>query len=177
MSSREKNNDTPLVRFKPLVYSLCFIGLLAVPVSLLHMLGYGLSYQTSASMPEGWYVTYPSTRIDRGDTVLFSPPRRIDAYIVKRGWKVAGEPMLKQIFALAGDKVCVVSGHIWINDTLKAESLSLDSQSRPLPDLHLCRILAHNEYMLMSNYNAKSFDSRYFGPINRVNIVAKAKKL
>ena len=177
MINNENNPKHRLRQFKALGLSLLFISVLAAIVYLLHFLGYGLAYQHSKSMPEGWYTYYPAHNLKRGDIVLFQPPKSLDNFIAKRGWKKAHEPIMKRVFAMAPDKVCVTGHSLNITHKPKINIKQFDSRGFALPKLQICRALTHNEYMLMSNFNAKSFDSRYFGPINRVNIVAKAKKI
>ncbi len=66
---------------------------------------------------------------------------------------------------------------LWINAEPIGPILTQDKNNLPLPHLSFCRKLAHNEYFLMSTYISRSFDSRYFGPVDPSLIKGRAIKL
>lgn len=156
-----------------LVVLLCLYGL----VVYLQSIGFGLSYQGSKSMPEGWYVTYPLHKIKRGDTVVFYPPQSAEQIMLQQHWIEPGAVMMKQVYGMPGDKVCHWNHALYINHHRIGPVLREYKPGHFLPNLSFCRDLSHNEYMLMSTHIVRSFDSRYFGPISRDHIIAKAQKL
>jgi conjugative transfer signal peptidase TraF len=157
--------------------SLGLLFALAVITSLLKYGGYGLTYQFSASMPEGWYWLSPVGQLERGDTVTFMPPPATAALMVKRQWLGPDMAMMKHIKAMPGDFVCRQDNALYINNHYVGAIAKVDEQGRPLPQLHYCQALPSHQYMLMSTRVPNSFDSRYFGPVDRNRIINKATKL
>lgn len=46
-----------------------------------------------------------------------------------------------------------------------------DGHGRPLPQLCVSQTLNASQVMLMSDYEAASFDGRYFGPLDRAGVL------
>jgi type IV secretory pathway protease TraF len=63
--------------------------------------------------------------------------------------------------------------HILIDGRPVARIHQLDGAGRPLPHWNGCRTLERNEVFLLSRYSTDSFDSRYFGPIDRSAVIGK----
>lgn len=151
--------------------------LFSVAILILRSIGFGLSYQDSTSMPEGWYLTYPIVSLKKGDIVIFEPPKVLDQFMIKRHWIDKGMNMLKPIRAMAGDRVCIKHHHLFINEMRVAPVFKEDTHGKPLPHLTLCEILKPGAFLLISTKIPNSFDSRYFGPVPRSRLIAKAVKL
>lgn len=136
--------------------------------------GYGLTYQDSPSMPEGWFVYHPIRfPLTRGTVVVFHPAPHWQAYLVQQGWLLPHALMMKQVYALPGDVVCIKAQAVWVNQQRVAPILREYAPGKALPRLHLCRRLQAGEYMLMSTHILRSFDSRYFGPVQQGEIVGE----
>lgn len=180
-SNKEQNShDNPLPlfdRFMPLAITILALLSLFIIVNLLKSLGFGLSYQDSTSMPEGWYFTYPIVSLHKGDIVIFKPPATLDNYMLKRHWIDRGANMLKPIAAVAGDLVCIKHRHLYINNKRISRVFHEDTHGRPLPHLQICKRLAAGAFLLISTKIPNSFDSRYFGPVKRSELIAKAVKI
>lgn len=54
---------------------------------------------------------------------------------------------------------------------------SHDGRGRPLAPWSGCRPLAHGEVFLLASHSPASFDSRYFGPVQREAILGEALPL
>ena len=81
--------------------------------------------------------------------------------------------MMKEVAGISGDLVTVNSTGVRVNGLMlpKTSPLQTDPSGRPMPLFHAdSYILAGSEVLLMSNTCGLSFDGRYFGPINRVQI-------
>ena len=81
---------------------------------------------------------------------------------------------------MAGDKISIGTAGVWVNGRLLANSAQLpsDRDGRALPQLHLDEyVLSPGELLTMSTYNPRSFDGRYFGPIQRENILSVVEPL
>lgn len=129
------------------------------------------------SLPMGlWRVRPVVGPILVGQIASFCPPDS-DVFRLarQRGYLNAGacpggfEPMLKPVVAVAGDYVEITAGGVAVNGHLVGNSAALhrDSQGREMPWLApRSFVVAEGELWLISSYNSRSFDSRYFGPLS-----------
>jgi len=130
----------------------------------------GLRINHSDSLPLGMWIKEPLT-YHRGQIVSVCP-------IVKSwrkwlsgqkcDWNFKYEPIFKPIAAVAGDKVSVSKEGFSVNGKVLPNSVQFyhDSHGRltnPYP--FGTYIVEPNTVWLISTYNKRSFDSRYFGPI------------
>ena len=95
----------------------------------------------------------------RGDVVVIRDPVREDF-------------MAKRIIALAGDRVQLRGGHVYVNGQLSPESYldaGTQTYSRQLRDRVIT--VGPNSYFVMGDNRAESEDSRYFGDIDRGDLV------
>jgi len=129
-------------------------------------------YNASGSAPLGFY--YLENRLPvRGETALVMPPPLIELLISSRGILPANVPLVKQIGAIGGDEVCRAkepTGTIAINGKVQAEVFEQDREGRPLPSWEGCIHLVDGEFFLLQPH-PHSFDSRYFGPVTRCDIL------
>ena len=132
----------------------------------------------SASLPRGLYVVRHVATLERGMLVLVQPATALEHLLVARGYLPARVPLLKPVVALGGDEVCVVEEEVRVNGTVLATTVAdVDSEGRPLPQWQACKTLTAEEVFLLSTADARSFDSRYFGPVPRQTIVGTATLL
>jgi len=160
--------------------SLLLVALLAA----LHVAG--LRFNPSKSVALGFYWQ-TSAPLEKGAYVLVCPPESPIFQLAKeRGYLHAGfcpngtNGMLKWVAASAGDRVSISRDGVKVNG--KTLSLSkpyaTDQGGRPLPQLELSDYpLSANELLLMGNASAASFDSRYFGLIDRAQIQGVVRPL
>lgn len=137
----------------------------------------GARFNLTRSLPVGlyWAVEQP---IERKAYVRFCPPREgVFALAMERGYLSDwggecphGFPLIKRVAAIAGDSVEASDANVRVN----GEPLPLsrfhdtDGQGRPMPRPGRDRKqLRASELWVMSDTNDRSFDSRYFGPIDR----------
>lgn len=156
------------------VVGAAFAGVVAC-LSTLSPLRPVLLWNASASMAVGLYAVLPAGAVGRGDIVvarLPDGPRRLAA---RRGYLPSAVPVIKRIAALYGDRVCVRGDGLWIDGQLAAAAQGADAAGRPLGRWRGCRMLG-DEVLLLGD-SARSFDSRYFGPINRTRVVGRARLL
>ena len=156
---------------------LLFLLALSIVTTYLKSQHYGVSIQISNSMPKGLYLTTPINTPKKDSTVLFYTSAATEQLMKQRQWITYKTPIMKKVAAVPGDLACIEDHHLLINNQYYSSIATIDSKKRPLPQLAFCRTLKNNEYFLISNYSEKSFDSRYFGPIPREKIIAKATPL
>ena len=140
-----------------------------------HTAGYRLN--TTPSLPMGlWRQTSTApVRLARGEVVTFCPPASAPFELgLRRGYIAPGgcpsglELMMKPIAALPGDTVTVSTAGIAVDGTPIANSrpLSHDDEDRPLRAMAAGNYtVPAGEMWLVSSFNPRSYDSRYFGPV------------
>jgi signal peptidase I len=94
--------------------------------------------------------------LKRGDVVLFTDPAKLDRTLVKR------------IVALAGDRVELRGGILYLNGSQVAEPYTLQTFVANVAPIE---VPPGKVYVLGDNRGA-SFDSRHFGPLPIENVTA-----
>jgi conjugative transfer signal peptidase TraF len=140
--------------------------------------GEGGLINTTPSYPRGLYL--PIGRpANVGDLVAFCPTSAVAKYGMARGYLDPGRcpsgsvPLIKRLAAAAGDQVAIGPAGVVVDGKVLKESkpLARDGLGRPLPQLRLSATLAGSQVLLMSDYEGASFDSRYFGPLERAGVL------
>ena len=152
----------------PLLALACAVAIQAA------LLAGGIVINDTPSLPEGFYRKREQA-VGKGNFVLFRLPA---GELSRRPY--ARENLIKQVVAVAGDKISIGTAGVWVNGRLLANSAQLpsDRDGRALPQLHLDEyVLSPGELLTMSTYNPRSFDGRYFGPIQRENILSVVEPL
>ncbi len=75
-----------------------------------------------------------------------------------------------------GDRVCRCGRAVWINSHIRVWARRNDAFDRALPVWFGCRELRGDELFVLGTHPA-SFDSRYFGPIVRPDVIVVASPL
>jgi conjugative transfer signal peptidase TraF len=128
---------------------------------------------TDSSCPIGIYqvVHQPPAR---GELVEACLPEAIASYGMARGYIASGEcpngaePVIKVIGALAGDRVDLSPAEIRVNGTAFPQSATRlrDSRERGVRSLPRGSYETRaNDVWLFGLHDARSWDSRYFGPV------------
>lgn len=131
-----------------------------------------LTWNASPSVPTGLYaVAHASPRA--GDVALTRLPPNAAALAAHRGYLPRSVYLLKPVVAVAGDQVCRLGNRIFVNGVFVALARRGDRLGRLLPVWHGCRMLGTDEVFLLA-HDPDSFDSRYFGPLDRQHIVGRA---
>ncbi|MBV9509573.1 MAG: S26 family signal peptidase [Caulobacteraceae bacterium] len=115
------------------------------------------------SEPRGLYVGVPASPAV-GRLVAFQAPAAALPY-------AGGLPLLKTVAAGPGDLVCASSGRLAINRVDRGPIARVDHQGRPLPQWSGCRPMRPDELFVFSDRVPNSFDSRYFGPVPRNQVL------
>ena len=162
------------------------LGLIAVGllIGTFQLCGWvGLRINASPSLPVGLYVT--SSRPE-ASLAEFCPAEPFASLASSRGYRDRGAcrdgatPLLKPVVARAGDVVEVSEQGIAVNGRLLPNSAArrADTHGRPLPTWPFGRyIVAPDTVWVASSYEARSFDSRYFGPIPTSSIRDRVRPL
>ena len=151
------------------------VPVLALAVASLVRLPEMLIYNASASAPIGFYWL-DDRAIDRGDYVLVRVPERVCQLVEERGYLPPDVPLIKRVAAVGGDRICRDGPEIVINGTAVAVAQEADSSGRPLPDWQGCSVLTEQTVFLLQDH-PRSFDGRYFGPVETATIIGRATPL
>lgn len=134
---------------------------------------------TDSSCPVGIY-RLTRRAVARGELVEACLPDAVSKYGIERGYLAIGgcpngaEPVIKIAGALSGDRVDLSSLEVRVNEiALPASStVSRDSRGRRVQPHRAGRYeTAPGQIWLFGLHDARSWDSRYFGPIPLRNVV------
>lgn len=147
-------------------------GLTAMTVAFLAM---GLIINITPSLPVGIYKLSPISRLHRGEYVSICPPDTAPFRLARRaGYVPKGPcpgdylPLMKPIAGLPGDQIVVGVQGIAVNGAHipLSRAYSRDGAGRALPRIAPGSYTVRpGEVWLVSHYNDRSFDSRYFGAV------------
>lgn len=142
-------------------------------------------YNASDSVPMGWYRVMP---LDAASTplpdaipvdsiVLTRLPVSVATLADQRGYLPLQVPLLKRVGAVAPQHVCITGDTVHVDGVPVASVLPSDAVGRSMPAWQQCRRLIDGELFLLSDTNPASFDSRYFGPVSREDVLGIAQRL
>lgn len=134
----------------------------------------GFRLNTTPSIPEGIYLADPKPP-GRGDLVLVCPPdtaffrgARANGYLSRGRCPGGYVPLMKPIAAVEGDTVEITPVGIRVNGAALANTRAYgtDAHGNVLPHPKAGRhVVQPGEMWLLSSYDRRSIDSRYFGPL------------
>jgi signal peptidase I len=103
---------------------------------------------------------YKLEPIERGDVVVFRYPRD------------PGKSYIKRVVAVAGDRVRIDDGVVFVNDRAVSEPYVPEKyeDARSYPET----VVPPNCYFVLGDHRNLSNDSRDFGPVDRIFIYGKA---
>jgi conjugative transfer signal peptidase TraF len=137
----------------------------------------GIRVNSSPSLPVGLYLVDSGPRANLAE---FCPSQPYAALANSRGYRDAGRcpdggtPLLKPVVALEGDEVVVTAQGVLVNGTRLPNSAprTRDTGGRPLtPWPFGTHRVQPGTLWVVSTYEARSFDSRYFGPIRESQVL------
>ena len=144
----------------------------------------GLRINLTASEPRGLYIV-EGRPWSRGSLVVIRLPARLSAIALERGYALPGSRSgaamdgLKRVAALPGDTVRVGPQGVSVNGVLWTASRPLTWDSSGHPIQHYPFGVYHvrpGQVWLLSD-NPRGWDSRYFGPLPRANVISAARPL
>jgi len=144
----------------------------------------GLRVNSTKSVMLGYYWTVDKP-VEKGVYVLVCPPDIPVFELAKqRGYLNAGfcpaavERLIKKVAAVKGDTIQINQEGVQVNGQMLpfSKPIAFDAAGRPMPQLELNAYhLKENELLLMGDISPTSFDSRYFGLIDRAQIQGVVK--
>ncbi len=130
-----------------------------------------LVYNATPSLPEGFYQL---DRLDHsveardldGKLVWLELPPALQKEIESRHYIPRGARLAKRVVGLPGDRWCVRDGRWSIEGQDMGPVFESDTRGRPLGHPTGCHLLSNDEFLVATEL-PRSFDSRYFGPVER----------
>ena len=113
-------------------------------------------------------IVYKKNAPQRGDIIILKYPKEPQRIFIKR------------IIALGGDEIEIINKKVYINDNYLDEPFIIHSDpetNQPPRDDFGPFIVPENSYFVMGDNRDQSFDSRFWGVINRKDIKGKAINL
>ena len=163
-----------------LTIGVCLTALIAVTILA------GIRINTTPSYPRGIY-RMTNDSIEKGALVIFCPPDTTVLRMAReRGYIGAGfcphgyGYMIKKIMAATNDTVEFTGTGVLVNGKLLPNSIPIDTdtEGQPLPTVKAdITTLDDHTVLLMSDYNPKSFDARYFGLTDKSQIISAVHPL
>ncbi len=156
-----------------------------LPIAILYaaLSSGNLTYNATPSYPTGLYLVEKSEVYRKNDLVLICPENNTlfeknnfgfvqqdDRYCSKY------QPLIKKIVGVAGDQVSV-GKKVFVNGSEMKNSQVFTVSTRG-DLLHPCygeHNLSDSEIWIMSDFEPRSYDSRYFCALSRENIIGKVR--
>jgi conjugative transfer signal peptidase TraF len=135
-----------------------------------------LLLNTTSSVPVGLYAV-DVRALGVGDIAVVLPPPGLAAWMASRHYLPMRVPLLKEVAATAGARVCGLDGVILIDGIKVGQALHHDRAGRPLRAFSGCQTLTSQEVFLFNAGAEASLDSRYFGPVARDTLIGRARPL
>ncbi len=134
-------------------------------------------YNKSESAQVGWYRLTPKKRLKRDTLVAAFAPEKARNMAATRDYLPAHVPLIKTVWATAGDQVCSENGVIKALNRPDIHAEAQDGLGRIMPGWTGCITLSETQFFLVSTHVQNSWDSRYFGPVEKDNILGVVEYL
>lgn len=129
----------------------------------------------SPSIPGGVYLVLPEARWDRGSYVLFEPPAEVRWALEALTGQGSRPLWAKSVAAVAGDTVCASEGGLSVNGRPVID-VAPPAAAEGRPRLRGCEVVGAGK-IYVAGQHARSFDSRYWGPVDMSRVVARLQRL
>lgn len=134
-----------------------------------------LLWNASGSSPVGLYVVSPPAAVRVGAMIVAWPPPAARRIAAARSYLPYDVPLVKNVAAAEGDRVCASHGRILVNGRPAALRRRVDPSGRPMPWWSGCVRLRRGELFLLSRAGPLAFDGRYFGVTRASQVLGKAR--
>jgi conjugative transfer signal peptidase TraF len=139
-------------------------------------------FNTTSSFPLGFYKISKSNQYKKGDLVSFcAVPSKIIDRMIKQGYTQKNSlcpnqtpQLLKKILGLEDDNITMNSVVLLNNQPIKNSRVFTKDRKGNLLSIQPSQTIEKGNFWAMSDYNEKSFDSRYFGQVPLKNIIGRA---
>lgn len=133
-----------------------------------------LVWNASPSVPLGLYRITAIEAPRVGDMIVVRPLPPLARFMADRRYVETGVPLVKPVAAIGGATICRHGLDVTIDGRHTATALDADRFGRPLPRWTGCVRLDPDQLFLIAPASPASFDSRYFGPVTRGQVIGRA---
>ena len=131
-----------------------------------------LIWNASESVPIGWYlIARRQPKI--GEIAVIRPSEWVQNYASARGYLPQEVLLLKPVLASNPSIICRFGPYVFVDGKHVVKAAIMDNKHRFLPVWKGCKALKPSQYFVLGR-RRDSFDSRYFGPIDRGQVVGTA---
>ena len=134
-----------------------------------------LIWNASKSVPIGWYFV-ENRQPKLHEIAVVKLEDWPELYASARGYLPLNVWLLKPVAGLSPDIVCRFGRYVFVDGKLVARAKMFDRRHRMLPRWKGCHILTPDEVFLIARPK-NSFDGRYFGPVERSQVLGVAHRL
>ena len=134
-----------------------------------------LIWNATPSAPIGLYLVKYKVPVI-GDYVLVNASGDAKKLIDERDYLPPDTPLVKRVAALSGAEICRENAKIYIDGVHVADAFAVDSSGRDMPAWSGCFTLQSDELFLLNDHE-RSLDGRYFGAMNKAQIIGVARPL
>jgi len=174
--------DTAMSKKVKIFMFLIFTIILLFATFIYTMKNGRIIFNTTSSFPIGFYKISKSSQYKKGDLVSFcAVPSKIIDRIIEQGYtqKNSSCPnqtpqLLKKILGLEGDRVEIGKSVFINNQAIKNSKIFTKDRRGNLLIIQASQTINRDKFWVMSDYNERSFDSRYFGQVPLKNIIGRA---
>jgi conjugative transfer signal peptidase TraF len=167
--------DAPRRQVRRRILLATALGSVAIAASTMPSHNPRLVINLTNSVPLGLYVR--SAALPRtGDFVLVRLPLHLRQFAARRGYLPSNRLLLKIVSAGPGDVACQLGSRVWVGGHRGVWALRTDALGRGLPTWRGCRRLRAEELFVLGHHSG-SFDSRYFGPVNRRSLLCTVRPM
>lgn len=119
----------------------------------------------------GWV---PGVSVASGDYYPFHSPERGDILVVNPPY-FAEEPFIKRTIGVAGDKITIRGGQVFVNDVAIDEPYLYGVPTECRSEQYCTGfVVPPDTIFVMGDNRPHSFDSREFGPVSLENVIGQA---
>ena len=136
-----------------------------------------LIYNSTPSAPIGWYAVDKSRPLKRDDLVAAFAPAKARKLAEDRGYLPSHIPLIKTVWAAQGERICHDGLRVHVPNRPDIAVLRQDGLERAMPVISGCYRLQADEVFLISTDVQVSWDSRYFGPVSKKDILGPVRYL
>ena len=129
-------------------------------------------WNASESVPIGWYfVVKRQPKV--GEIAVIKPAEWVQIYAASHGYLPEDVWLMKQLYAVHPSIICRFGRYVFVDGKYVAKVKITDKLHRALPIWKACKALTPTQYFVLGQHR-DSFDSRYFGPVDRSQVVGTA---
>ncbi len=160
------------MRLQNITIGVAVLGLVLLAVKPLINPAPLLISNASDSVPIGWYLV-AKRQPKIGEIAVIKPLDWVQLYASERGYLPQNVRLLKLLYASNPSIICRFGSHVFADGKRVAKAKTIDKKRRLLPVWKGCKLLKPTQFFVLGRHR-DSFDSRYFGPVDKAQVIGTA---